>query len=390
MKKIVLAIAAVMMGGIMMISPVFAETCTITSVLGDKKCDRNPNGEVYRIENGPYNCSCDGGDGGATIDILELVLDIFSVVVGILAVIGITIVGIQYLTAGGSEEKTRKAKRRMLEIIIGIVLYVLLYALLKWVGINPNVDSTKTTASTTTTITKTTTTKTQSKKPSCSSTISGNMQDFKPCSTIAVGTVGTLTDSRDGEVYNVGKLADGKWWLLDNLRLDLSTTRNLTATDTNISTNWTAPAGIASWANVDDAPKINTALKDTTRSYGTGSSKIGVYYNFCAASAGTACSNYSDSTTSDVCPKGWRIPTGGGSEDYGTLYTAYSNNANFREAFHAAISWYIRVNGIVGRDAGDFWAANQCNLTVSTSGQTYYKLCGSRSDFGYSVRCILK
>ena len=139
MKKIILAIAAVMMGGIMMIGPVFAETCTITSVLGDKKCDRNPNGEVYRIENGPYNCSCDGGDGGATVDILELVLDIFSVVVGILAVIGITIVGIQYLTAGGSEEKTRKAKRRMLEIVIGIVLYVLLYALLKWVGINPNV-----------------------------------------------------------------------------------------------------------------------------------------------------------------------------------------------------------------------------------------------------------
>ena len=139
MKKIILAIAAVMMGGIMMISPVFAETCTITSVLGDQKCSKNPSGEAYSDPNGPYNCSCDDGNGQATVDILNLVVDIFSVVVGILAVIGITIVGIQYLTAGGSEEKTRKAKRRMLEIVIGIVLYVLLYALLKWVGINPNV-----------------------------------------------------------------------------------------------------------------------------------------------------------------------------------------------------------------------------------------------------------
>lgn len=138
MKKIILAIAAVMMSGIMMISPVFAEECTITSVLGDQKCDKDPSsGEVHSNPDGPYNCSCDDGNGQATINILNLVVDIFSVVVGILAVIGITIVGIQYLTAGGSEEKTRKAKRRMLEIVIGIVLYVLLYALLRWVGINP-------------------------------------------------------------------------------------------------------------------------------------------------------------------------------------------------------------------------------------------------------------
>ncbi len=134
MKKIILALAAVMMSGIMLVSPVFAagRTCTVTSVIGNSKCDENGN-----EGQGTYNCSCDDGDGGATIDILKLVLDIFSVVVGILAVIGITIVGIQYLTAGGSEEKTRKAKRRMLEIVIGIALYVLLYSLLRWVGVNP-------------------------------------------------------------------------------------------------------------------------------------------------------------------------------------------------------------------------------------------------------------
>ena len=55
--------------------------------------------------------------------------------IGILGVIGITIVGIQYLTAGGSEEKTRKAKRRMLEIIIGLVTYVVIFALLQWLGV---------------------------------------------------------------------------------------------------------------------------------------------------------------------------------------------------------------------------------------------------------------
>ena len=138
MKKIILALAAVMMSGIMLVSPVFAESnCVFTSVIGNQKCSKNADGEAVADPPGDFNCSCDDGKGSATTDILKLVLDIFSVVVGILAVIGITIVGIQYLTAGGSEEKTRKAKRRMLEIVIGIALYVLLYSLLRWVGVNP-------------------------------------------------------------------------------------------------------------------------------------------------------------------------------------------------------------------------------------------------------------
>ena len=63
---------------------------------------------------------------------VQTILDIMTVGVGVLGIIGITIVGIQYLTAGGSEDKTRKAKRRMFEIVIGLVAYVLIYAILKW------------------------------------------------------------------------------------------------------------------------------------------------------------------------------------------------------------------------------------------------------------------
>ena len=75
------------------------------------------------------NC---GNDPDGVGCILRLVVDIMSIGIGILGVIGIVIVGLQYLTAGGNEEKTRKAKQRMFEIIIGLVAYVAIYAILKW------------------------------------------------------------------------------------------------------------------------------------------------------------------------------------------------------------------------------------------------------------------
>ena len=121
MKKIGVILSAVflvMMTCFGAATPVMAEdNCIETAILGE-------NHEI-----------CDDGKGSAVTGILEDVVKILSVGVGILGVLGITIVGIQYLTAGGSEEKTRKAKRRMLEIIIGLVAYVLIYALLKWLKV---------------------------------------------------------------------------------------------------------------------------------------------------------------------------------------------------------------------------------------------------------------
>ena len=121
MKKLLTALIAIVMGGFMMAAPVFAEKCT---------CEDGSTGvSTAIIGNG---CSCDNGSGSSVVHIFKLVINIMSAAVGIIAAIGITIVGIQYLTAGGSEEKTRKAKRRLFEIVIGIVVYVLLYALLDW------------------------------------------------------------------------------------------------------------------------------------------------------------------------------------------------------------------------------------------------------------------
>ena len=76
---------------------------------------------------------CNSDDGEKNIKcVLKIVLDVLTVALGVVASIGIAVSGIQYLTAGGNEERTRKSKRRIFEIVIGIVAYLLIYAALNW------------------------------------------------------------------------------------------------------------------------------------------------------------------------------------------------------------------------------------------------------------------
>ena len=143
MKKIFGIIAAIVMGVTVLGSPVLigepvnAATCYCKN--GNKGVQTNFLGEDgYEDEKGSkplgdgIKCSCDDGKGSQVTDILIFVIQVLSVCIGILGVLGIAITGFQYLTAGGNEEKTRKAKKRLLDIVIGLVAYVLMYAFLMW------------------------------------------------------------------------------------------------------------------------------------------------------------------------------------------------------------------------------------------------------------------
>lgn len=123
MKKLITALIAIVMGGFMMAAPVFAERC---------RCSDGSEGVKTTIMGGSDHCVCDNGSGDSIVNIFKLVVNIVSVAIGILGAIGIAVVGIQYLTAGGNEEQTRKSKRRLFELIIGLVAYVVAYGLLSW------------------------------------------------------------------------------------------------------------------------------------------------------------------------------------------------------------------------------------------------------------------
>lgn len=117
MKKILLALVLTVMvvSGVFVARPALAESKCSTSILPDSFCD-----------------DAAAKDGQGIKDMLSLVVDIMTAGVGVLGVIGVVIVGIQYLTASGSEEKTRKAKRRLIEIVIGVAAFLLIGAVIKF------------------------------------------------------------------------------------------------------------------------------------------------------------------------------------------------------------------------------------------------------------------
>ena len=128
MKKIICAIVTVVMSVFMIIIPLTVHSPAFADQEGEN---------CYK---GAILSTCDpNSDGSGISEVLKIAIRVFTVAIGVLAAIGITITGVQYLTAGGNEEQTRKAKRRLFEIVIGLAAFVLIYAVLSWLlpGFSP-------------------------------------------------------------------------------------------------------------------------------------------------------------------------------------------------------------------------------------------------------------
>ncbi len=78
----------------------------------------------------PSWCSEDSDEG--IWNILQLILVIMTAGVGVLATIGLVISGIQWLTARDKEDQIVKAKSRIFNIVIGIVVWGLMWLFLSW------------------------------------------------------------------------------------------------------------------------------------------------------------------------------------------------------------------------------------------------------------------
>lgn len=73
-----------------------------------------------------------GCDGEGIFFILKLILTVMTYGVGILATIGFVVSGYQYLTAKDDVSKVQKAKDRMVQIVIGLVVYAVMWSALQF------------------------------------------------------------------------------------------------------------------------------------------------------------------------------------------------------------------------------------------------------------------
>ena len=177
----------------------------------------------------------------------------------------------------------------------------------------------------------------------------------------------------------------------------------LTSANTNTNSNFTLPASSNNF-NTYTAARIDASYKDTTTTgYGSGSKKIGVYYNYCAVSAGKLChGSDAESIQYDICPKGWRLPTGTESQlthEYYNLYRSYSNNyTNFRNALSVVLSG-LHSNSLNGDTAtsqgtnGYFWTNGYSDGTyMLASNFSSSAISGPQANAlrneGLTVRCI--
>ena len=166
--------------------------------------------------------------------------------------------------------------------------------------------------------------------------------------TANLASVSALTDQRDNNTYAIAKLADGKCWMIENMRLDNTNSDNSTgALAQGYATNTTYGnfAGLANpespWANnsttanslystdgADNTTNIgttnagyrfprynnqNTASRASSPATSANTYSYGNYYTWAAAIAdlNNYTSNNASVTSTSICPNGWRLPTGG-------------------------------------------------------------------------------
>ena len=70
---------------------------------------------------------CDTCDGGAVFKIVAGVIKLLTIGVGIVGVVSISIVGIKYITASGGAEQATKARKRLIQIMIALGCYAILF-----------------------------------------------------------------------------------------------------------------------------------------------------------------------------------------------------------------------------------------------------------------------
>ncbi|MBQ2659499.1 hypothetical protein IJF85_00780 [Candidatus Saccharibacteria bacterium] len=212
------------------------------------------------------------------------------------------------------------------------------------------------------------------------------MQSFSSSNfkSMSVGDSTVLRDSRTGANYSVKMLSlNGAktLWMMSNLKLPGGTA--LTTSDSNVTSSYTLPT--ESWVSNSQDDYCKPYMATAGGEY---------YYNWPAATARTnntsntftGCSNDTDNSVGDICPKNWRLPVYSGEVDNSTWRSNLQANGSL-----TTTGWFRSGSqGDVG-SYGYWWTSTRYN---DDSARYLYSNGGMavtntlRKYFGLSVRCM--
>ena len=199
----------------------------------------------------------------------------------------------------------------------------------------------------------------------------------------------TMYDNRGTDTYkNVAYTTatiNGLCWMTRNLDLPGGTT--IYNTDSNITaTSYTLPASSTS----------GFSNASTAYVYNSGSTTCGnnspcySYYSYVAATAGTNPS--SGAASSDICPKGWRLPT---EAEFSALVSSYNTGAKLTASPFLGVyaGDYDDSSFYGGGSYGDSWSSTAYDS--SNAHYLYFNSSSANVDYdnkcyGLSIRCVAK
>ena len=173
--------------------------------------------------------------------------------------------------------------------------------------------------------------------------------------------------------------------MVQNLRL---VNKTISASDSNLAPGKTVaiPAHTSSFCGDFDCA-------NTLQVYDTGNNTNGAYYNWYTATGTNGVYPYSSSVSShDICPKGWRLPTGASGGEFEQLNAKYTSQTSMFGAPGYTFSGFIVGSSIESGQARFWsntavsWAAYGLHLAPSTvlpaNGYNFY--------MGFAIRCLAK
>jgi len=113
----------------LLVAPVLATATVSADIAGDVTCGTNFSTAT--------NCSAataTSNDNGQSVDkILTLVVNVFSVLVGFIAVVMIIVGGVKYITSGGDSGNISGAKNTIIFALVGLVIVALAQVIVHFV-----------------------------------------------------------------------------------------------------------------------------------------------------------------------------------------------------------------------------------------------------------------